>query len=569
MAAGRPERFSSGERAILEAIATGTALGDVLEHVVRLVERQASGMMCSILLLDEEQRCVHHGAAPSLPPAFVQAIDGAPIGPAEGSCGTAAWRGETVVVEDIATDPLWASYRDLALPMGLRACWSTPIFSADRRVLGTFAMYYGVPRGPSVAEREWVEAAAHLAAVAIGHHRAEEQRARLETQLHQAQRIQSLGTLAGGIAHDFANVVAAMLGNAELASVSLPGDHRVQRNLANITHAGERAADLIRRILMFSRKQAPQRRLIRLQHVVDDALRLLRTTLPSVVEIETSFDAAAPGILADATQMYQIVMNLGTNAAHAMGPRGGRLMLRVETVTLHRSAPGVPPDLTDGEYVLLSARDTGCGMDGATVERIFEPFFTTKPVGEGTGLGLSVVHGIVKSHDGAITVDSAPGAGTTFRLYFPVASADVVATAERAEPTDVRGHGERVLCVDDEEALVDMTTRMLERLGYRVAGFTDPREALAAFRASADDFDAVITDLSMPGLSGLELAREIRRLRSDVPLVFASGYVRSDDVPELLQLAPSELLVKPNTVAELGPALYRLLAARVNAVRRS
>jgi signal transduction histidine kinase/CheY-like chemotaxis protein len=559
MAGGLPERFSSGERAILEAIATGAALGDVLDRVVRLVEAQATGMMCSILLLDEQKGCVHHGAAPSLPSAFVQAIDGAPIGPAAGSCGTAAWRGETVVVEDIATDPLWASYREVALPHDLRACWSTPIFSADRRVLGTFAMYYRERRAPSAAEREWVDAAAHLAAVAIGHQQAERERTRLETQLHQAQRIQSLGTLAGGIAHDFANVVAAMLGNAELASVALPGNHRAQRNLANITQAGQRAADLIRRILTFSRRQEPQRRLVRLQHLVEDALRLLRATLPPVVEIDTSFDPTAPGILADATQIYQVVMNLGTNAAHAMGPRGGRLSLRVEM--------DVPPDLDDGAYVLLSVSDTGCGMDASTIERIFEPFFTTKPIGEGTGLGLSVVHGIVKSHDGAIAVDSAPGAGTTFRLYFPVADADVVAAAARAEPADVRGHGERVLYVDDEEALVDTTTRILERLGYRVTAFSDPRRALDAFNAGPNDFDAVVTDLAMPGLSGLELAREIRRVRSDIPLLFTSGFVRAEDVPELLELAPSQLLVKPNTVVELGPALSALLAARPRPAR--
>jgi PAS domain S-box-containing protein len=1015
--------FLAGQRDVLEAIATGEPLTAVLERIVRLVEGQAAGMTCSILLLDPEHGCVRHGAAPSLPAEYSRAIDGVPIGPVAGSCGTAAHRGETVVVEDIATDPLWAPYRDLALPHGLRACWSTPIFSADRRVLGTFAMYYRDPRGPTPAERHWVSAATHLASVALGRDRteqelresetryrhiaeaataaetrarqlarlyavsssvneavsrireparlyehacriaveqgllrlawvgiydpasdrlvpvaragadegyvdqvivgvhdprtgggpaaramrtgvpavvndipsdpgfhmqaqaaarglkacaafplsirgrptgvlviyaeqpgyfsdeevrvlaaladhiafgvesadteaerqrlvhdlgervkeltvlhgaarclqadrpldrallgelvsllpsgwqypgdcvariewdgvaaqtprwrptpwtqsatftgggqagridvaylvakppaaegpflaeerallqsladmlcahaerqqaraeltrslrelgdanqrlsfhvsrmplayivwshelrvaewnpaaarifgwsapeaigrhafelmvppeaqplierrladllageasarhfvgegvrkdgrrvvcewfnaplrdaggrvagylsmvhdvterqqAEEERARLEADLRQAQRIQSLGTLAGGIAHDFNNVLTAIVGNVEVAAAALPADHRAQRSLAHIAAASARAADLVKRILTFSRRQDTQRRPVRLQAIVEEALTLLRASLPAVIDLRTRFVPDAPEVLADPTQVHQVVMNLGTNAAHAMGRAAGCLEVALDTVLVEAATPGRPPDLADGRYVVLSVSDTGCGMDAATQERIFEPFFTTKPAGEGTGLGLSVVHGIMKSHEGAIAVDSRPGAGTTFRLYFPAAAAGAPPTAVAPPPAEVRGHGEHVVYVDDEEAVVYMAGRILERLGYRVSGFTDARQALDAFRMLPDAVDAVVTDLAMPGLSGLELAHEIRRLRPDVPVVLTSGYVRAEDVPMLRELPLTDFVLKPDTVTALGPTLHRLLTAR-------
>ena len=1124
MADAASATFLAGQRDVLEGIAGGAPLATVLTSIVRLIEEQASGMLCSILLLDREGACVRHGAAPSLPAVYIQAIDGLASGPATGSCGTAAYRGEVVIVEDIATDPLWAPYRDLALPLGLRACWSSPIFSADRRVLGTFAMYYGVPRGPTAEEHDWVAVATHLAAVAIGRdevvqalrrseeryrgiadtasegiwlmdrarrtlftnrrlaeilgcdaadldgrslvdfvteadrstvirdldagkagaprdvrvrrpdgterwtivstspvaddagdvvgtlamvtditerkaaetrvrqlarlyavatgvneaisrvrepvrlyehacrivveqglmrlawvgvydaaadrlvpvaragadagyvdlitvgvrdertglgpagravregkpivvndiagdpgfywkaealarglsscaafpiaiegrptgvlmiyadepgffsdeemrvltalaedisfgvesaateaerrrlvhdlgervkeltvlhgaarlleadrpvdhallselvsllppgwqypdvcvarlewggltattanwcptpwtqsatfeggglsgridvaylverpraaegpflaeerallesladmlgahaerqqaraalheslaelsganqrlnfhvshmplayivwtrdlvvaewnaaaerifgwsaaeaigrhafdlivppearsaiervaadvltgagrghfvgqgvrkdgrpvvcewfnaplrdasrqiigylsmahdvterHHAEQERARLESELRQAQRIQSLGTLAGGIAHDFNNALTAILGNAEVAARLLPPDHRAQRSLGHIQQSGERAHDLVRRILTFSRREQPQRTLVKLPVVVGEALKLLRSTLPAMVEIRTRFAPDVPDVLADPTQIYQVVMNLGTNAAHAMGSRGGTLDVQLAAVNVATDARGLPPGLHARMHALLAVTDTGSGMDAATLERIFEPFFTTKPVGEGTGLGLSVVHGIVKSHEGAIAVDSRPGAGTTFRLYFPAADAGAVAAALPTKPAEIHGRGEHVLYADDEEALVYMTTRNLERQGYRVTGFTDSRRALEAFGARPDEYDAVVTDLSMPGLSGVELARQIRALRPDVPIVFTSGYVRSDDIAALRTLAPSELLMKPGTVAQLGPTLHRLLGER-------
>ena len=979
---GQTGAFDASERDVLERIAGGAPLADILERIVRLVEGQAPGMCCSILLLDREQRSVRYGAAPSLPPEFSRAIDGQPIGPAAGSCGAAAYLGERVVVEDIAVHPFWTAYKHLALPHGLRACWSSPIFSPKREVLGTFAMYYREPRGPLPREVAWVEAATHLAAIAIGHdaaaqalrrseahyrriadtahegiwlldtagrtlfanrrlaeilrcrpadlagaaivdfldaasraeverklaaplggepeqhdvrlhrpdgtdvwaivssspvsdddgrlvgtlamvtditerkeaearvrriarlyavsssvneaivrvrdtqelyeracriaveqgllrlawvglydedctmlrpvarfgagdgyldritlsldddlmnrgpagramrtgacavendiasaasfywkdealarglrscaafpltiqdrpvgvlllyadrpgyfrdeelrvlgaladdiafavastaneverrrlvhdlaervkeltllHRtanllqtdppldqtfladlvalvplawqypevceariacgdveartpgwrqtpwtqsvsfkaggldglievaylvekpaaaegpflAEERallqsltdmlsahvdRQRAEAQLRQAQRIQALGTLAGGIAHDFNNVLAAVGGNAELAARGLPTDHPAHKHLRRIEQATERAADLVQRILAFSRQQEPRWASVRLQRVVEEVLTLLRATLSPAIQIRTAFDPEAPTVRADSSQIHQVLMNLGTNAAHAMGDRGGVLEVRLETVTLDAGAALVAPELREGRHVKLSVGDTGCGMDGATLERIFEPFFTTKAVNHGTGLGLSVVHGILKSHAAAITVESQPGRGTTFHLYFPAADATVAdATAPGAE--DVRGHGEHILCIDDEEAIVDVATLLLEGLGYRVTGSTDAGQALEDFRSRPYEFAAVVTDLAMPGLSGADLARQVREIRPGIPIVVTSGYVSPEDTEAVQRLGVGDVISKPDIVADLGPTLHRLLA---------
>jgi len=978
-----PGGFDASEREVLEWIAGGAPLGEVLAGIVRLVEQQAPGMWCSILLVDREQRCVRYGAAPSLPAEFSRAIDGAPIGPEAGSCGTAAYLGQRVIVEDIARHPYWAAYRHLALPHDLRACWSTPIFSTRREVLGTFAMYYRETRGPRPPEIAWVDAATHLAAIAIGHeaaaqalrrseahyrriadtahegiwlldgtgrtlfanrrlaeilrcrpeelagaaifdvldpaarpeverklaaplggepeqhdvrlrrrdgthvwaivssspvsdddgrpvgtlamvtditerkeaearvrrmarlyavsssvneaivrvrdtqelyeracqiavekgllrlawvglydesrrtlqpvarfgagdgyvdritlsmadeamnqgpagralrtgacaveddiaaassfywkdealarglrscaafpltiqdrpvgvlllyadrpgyfrdeelrvlgaladdiafavasaaneverrrlvhdlaervkeltllHRAAsllqsdrpldrtfladlvmpipggwqypevcrariacgdieactpgwrptpwmqsvsfkaaglegtievaylverpaasegpflaEERAllqsladmlsahvdrqRTQAQLRQAQRIQSLGTLAGGIAHDFNNVLAAVGGNVELAGRALAADHPAHKHLRRIEQATRRAADLVQRILAFSRQQEPRWATVSLQSIVEEVLTLLRATLPASVQIRTAFAADAPSVRADSGQVHQVLMNLGTNAAHAMGERGGVLEVRIALVRLGADAAAIAPELREGRYVRLTVRDTGSGMDRATLERIFEPFYTTKAPGHGTGLGLSVVHGILKSHEAAITVESQMGVGTTFDLYFPAVDPTVT---EPAPPSaeDVRGHGEHVLYVDDEEAIVYVATGLLERLGYRVTGSTDAVEALARFRSRPEEFAALVTDLALPGLPGSELAWRIRELRPDLPVVLTSGHVRPEDAAAVERLGVVEVISKANLVAQLGPALHRRLSA--------
>jgi CheY-like chemotaxis protein len=251
-------------------------------------------------------------------------------------------------------------------------------------------------------------------------------------------------------------------------------------------------------------------------------------------------------------------MNLVTNSAHAVGYRTGLIEFGLDALTVSADLARTSPDLREGRYARLSVSDNGCGMDKATLERIFDPFFTTKPAGQGTGLGLSTVHGIMRGHEGAITVYSQPGKGTTFRLYFPGA-ADAAAEVEAPRPEIASGHGQHVLYIDDEDALVRLATRTLRRLGYKITGYTDPAQALQAFRSRAHEFDVVVTDLSMPGMSGFDLARGLLEIRPDVPIVMTSGYLRPEDQETALRIGIRALILKPNTVEELGSVLDKLL----------
>ncbi len=555
MAAIQPDAFSASQLSVLERIAKGAPLPVLLEAVVRLIEAQADGMLCSILLLDRENACVRAGAAPSLPPQCVLAFDGAKIGPQAGSCGAAAFLGERVVVEDIATHPNWTDYKHVALPHGLRACWSSPIFSPEREVLGTFAMYYLDRRGPTEQEIAWVDVAAHLASIAIDRDRVEAQQRKLEAQVQQAERMQALGTFAGGIAHDFNNILTAIRGHAEIAAhPGIPAE-TVNASLKEITIASRRAADLVRQIATFGRNAEPKRELLALELVTEEAVKLLRATLPSTLQIQTRFAERTPQVSADPTQVHQLIMNLGTNAMHAMKEHGGTITIALEAVTLPAD---LPTGLAKGRYVRLTVSDQGCGMDAVTAERAFEPFFSTKGIGQGTGLGLAVVHGIMKSHQGVVTVDSEPGRGTTFRLYFQ--AVEHAGSSETAE-VDVHasGQGEHVLYVDDDDALVFLCTRMLRRLGYRATGFAAPFEALAHFRDHASDFDAVVCDINMPGLRGVELIRQIRALRPEVRVVLVSGFVSPADVLDARALGIEHVVPKPQTIEDLAHVLHTLI----------
>jgi PAS domain S-box-containing protein len=383
-------------------------------------------------------------------------------------------------------------------------------------------------------------------------------RKKMEEQLLQSQKMESLGTLAGGIAHDFNNILLAIGGNASLAIEEVPADHPAQQSLSEIAKAGARASSLVRQILAFSRRQTPDRKRIDVRAVVEEALALLRATLPTRIDIRAHFAVDLPAIMGDSTQLHQVIMNLCTNAARAMGEQPGLLEVNAKPFNVTQEFAMSVARLREGEYVRISVSDNGCGMDTATAERIFDPFFTTQPPGQGTGLGLSVVHGIMKDHDGSIAVYSELGKGTIFHLYFPAAAAPVSKPAAPVAPP--HGHGEHLLYVDDEEALVMLASRSLSRLGYRVTGRTNPAEAVQAFRENPAQFAAVITDLSMPGMSGAELARAILAIRPDVPVVMTSGYIRPEDELEARQIGVREVILKPDTIEELAKALHRVFA---------
>lgn len=391
----------------------------------------------------------------------------------------------------------------------------------------------------------------------------------LEQQLAQSQKMQALGTLAGGIAHDFNNLLSAITGNAELIRMDLGAAHPALPSVGEIERAGQRAKELVQRILTFSRSQEHQLLPMQLQPVLDEAVRLLRATLPAGVELRTQSAPALPLVRADASQMHQVILNLVTNAWHAMEGGGGCIDIHLEAADVSEVFCELHPELHPGPHVRLAVIDHGAGMDAATRARIFEPFFTTKPPGHGTGLGLPVVHGIVRGHHGAILVDSRPGQGSTFQVYLPTCAADVVAADVRpASVSAAPAHGERVLYVDDEEPLVYLATRMLKRLGYQVRGFKDAAEALAAFRADPDGFDVIITDYNMPGMSGMELAQQLLIIDPAARIALSSGYLQQSEINRARALGISEIVQKPNGFNELGTVVQRLLSIPRNPGRR-
>jgi PAS domain S-box-containing protein len=419
---------------------------------------------------------------------------------------------------------------------------------------------------PARGER-WIEAHATSKVSADGAlelyaflHDITEQKA-AESSRAQAQKLEAIGTLASGIAHDFNNILHAIDGNARLIGDEIDALSPAHGNLRDLTKATRRAADLVRRILAFS---LPRERDIAAREVgpvVDEALRLLRATLPAGLMIDYHCDEPLPPAAIDSTQMHQVIVNLVTNASHAIGSRKGRIGIRLSAVEVSASSPVVGANLTPGRYVTLAVEDNGSGMDEPTLARIFDPFFTTKSVGVGTGLGLSVVHGIMKVHHGAIVAESTLGLGATFRLYFPVATTAVASSAVRTR-TSGHGRGERVLYIDDEPTLVRLAERSLSRRGFTVVGFSDPTAAIVHFTAAPQSIDVVVTDLSMPGMSGLDLAREIAAIRPGIPIVLTSGFLKESDAEEARRVGIASVVLKPNTAEELGRVLSGLLEAR-------
>jgi PAS domain S-box-containing protein len=347
-----------------------------------------------------------------------------------------------------------------------------------------------------------------------------------EAQQRQAQKMEAIGALAGGIAHDFNNILQAISGFADLAMDDIPIEHPVRNALEQISGAASRATELVAQILTFSRQKEQERKPMRVQSVVKEAVALLRGSLPSTIEIIAEVQKDCPPVLADATQVHQVIMNLCTNAYHAMRDTGGVLKVQLRSMKFEEEDIAGHIDLHTGPYVELTVSDTGHGMDRMTMDRIFEPFFTTKRMGEGTGMGLATVHGIVTSHGGAIRVYSELGHGAVFRVYIP---AHLVETAEALSVTDnplPRGT-ERVLVVDDESSVAILLRRMLEGLGYAVQVFNDSQQALELFRESPGLFDIVVTDLTMPRLTGLRLAEAIHETRPEMPIVLCSGFADS------------------------------------------
>ena len=386
----------------------------------------------------------------------------------------------------------------------------------------------------------------------------EEEHKKLQTQLREIQKREAIGTLAGGIAHDFNNILSAILGYSELAVDSIPNDNPARSMLQEILKAGTRAKDLIKQILAFSRKGDQERKPVLIHFIIKEALNLLRATIPQTIEIRHEIDPNSGSVLADPTQLHQVLMNLCTNAYHAMKDNGGSLGIKLHPVFLKQGDSIQGIDVEPGSYAKLEISDSGHGMSKAVMERIFDPYFTTKKKGEGTGLGLAVVLGIIKSHSGYITVYSEPGMGTTFRVYLPTID-DNEEKIENLTNEPIPTGGEHILFVDDEEQLVFLGREMLKKLGYKVTISTSSTEALKVFTENPKSFDIIITDMTMPEMTGAQLAAKILEIRSKMPIILCTGFSEIINEEKAKAIGFKEYILKPVIMSEMAKTIRRAL----------
>jgi PAS domain S-box-containing protein len=697
-AADESASLLEGQNQILELIAQGTPLQTTLEALIRVIEAQSPDMLGSILLLDRDGVHLRHGAAPSLPESYTQKLDGEPIGPRAGSCGTAAYRHDPVIVEDIATDPLWTDYREIALKHDLRACWSIPIFDEQRNVLGTFALYFHKPGLPTARHYGQIAMATHTAAIAITRHnrieallssrvklqlretqlseaqriakfgsyqwipgsdevsrseelceifglrredfpptfegylerihpedrpntkriveqalreqkpfeteeriilpdgstrillsigrwvfdearqvvkligicqdisesrKTEHAKAKLEEQLWQVQKMDSIGKLASGIAHDFNNILSVIVGYGELARQTLPDDSPARRHLSEIHKTAQRAAVLTRRLLAFGRQQVLQPTVLNLNIVIDNVGKIINRLIGEHISLHVTTDMRLGRAKADLAQVEQVLMNLVVNARDAM-PKGGKIFIETANVELDENYSQWHPRVPPGSYIMLAVTDTGCGMTEETMSHIYEPFFTTKAVGEGTGLGLSVVYGVVKQSEAHIIVNSRVGKGTTFKIYFPRIDQPVELEPPSTTLAVLPRGSETVLVVEDDEALRDLITILLTNDGYKVLNAKDATIALEIAAEFHSHIDLVLTDLVMPDISGGELTARIKASHAEMHVLYMSGYP-NDFLSHYGEMNPEiELLQKPFTSHDLLAHVRAALQKKVS-----
>jgi signal transduction histidine kinase/CheY-like chemotaxis protein len=373
------------------------------------------------------------------------------------------------------------------------------------------------------------------------------------------QKMRAVGTMAGGIAHDFNNIIEAILGNVELARLEVLENSEAAVSLVEIDKAGRRARDLVRQLLVFSSDELTQRTPLQLNDVMPAIMQRITLSLPPHVTLQLHMNAETPTVMADAAQIEQALIQLCNNAIHAIGSQAGNICIELGTDMGWAQAVTAPRGATPGQHVKLRVSDTGCGMSEETLARAFDPFFTTKPVGQGRGLGLSVVHGIMRSHQAWIQAESIPGVGSSFTLHFPPLEGVPVASGAVPARPPVQATGQRVMYVDDDEALAFLVKRVLTRNGFTVATFTDPRQAIAVLRANPAAFDLLVTDYNMPEYNGLELVRDAQNIRPDLPLALASGYMTPEIEHAALLAGASALIHKANDVNELCCTVQQLL----------
>jgi signal transduction histidine kinase/ActR/RegA family two-component response regulator/ABC-type amino acid transport substrate-binding protein len=385
----------------------------------------------------------------------------------------------------------------------------------------------------------------------------EENLRRIEDRLRQSEKMEAVGQLAGGIAHDFNNVLGGIIGFTDLSLSMVDKNSTLEKNLTKVVKAADRAKHLVKQILAFSRQSTSQKSITSIRPIIAEVLELLKSSIPSSVIIESDLRADAKPVLADPTQIHQVLLNLGTNSVQAMD-RKGTLTVKLYPVVVDHVEHGQSKDIVEGEYSVIEVADTGCGMDAATLSKAFEPFFTTKPIGEGTGMGLSVVLGIVQTHGGEIKITSSVGAGTVIRIYLPAIDVSITGTTSDEKYIQLAGT-ERILFIDDEQMLVDMAENILTPLGYTVYGMSNSVDALAFIQKKGADIDIIVTDQTMPGLTGMELAKEALTMRTDLPIIVCTGYSNDITVEQTARNGIARLIMKPYGSNEICRAIREVL----------
>ena len=471
-----------------------------------------------------------------------------------------SWKtAQALWIPDVTQD-VRATRAELLDKAGLRSVLIVPVTDGSR-VVGVLLFLGTDTRAPDQAFLQAVPVIGSQIGQFIQRRHTELQRRALQAQLYQSQKLQAIGTLAGGIAHEFNNMIAAIIGNTAMARQDIGAGHPAMESLEQISTAAQRARDLTRRILLFGRAQPDARSVIPLGPVITEAMRLLRATLPARITLNLAQGLSVPPVRADATQLHQMLINLCTNAAQAIGKKPGSIDISLIRLSVNEQAVPETLNVPNGDYVRLSVADSGPGIEPALRDRIFEPFFTTKPAGEGTGLGLSVVHSIVQAHEGAIDLEHTPGRGATFHVYLPAATlAEQSPTVEQGL-TASDNCDAHILYVDDDPSMVSLMERMLKRYGCRVSGYTSASKALDALRAAPQAFDLMMSDYNMAEMSGLDVAREALRLRPELAFVIISGLVDEHLERTGKALGVLEILHKPD-LEEVCAAINRLAARK-------
>jgi len=658
---------------ILEMMAKGEPAGSIYDAIALLYEARHPGLRCSMLELKGDK--LIHGGAPSLPKAYCEAVNGLKNGPNVGSCGTSTYTGKRVLVENIETDPKWAEIKHVALPHGMRCCWSEPIKDPKGKVLGAFGMYYDYPALPNEYELTDLESAARLAGVVMERERRESslrilsqaieqagesviitdavgtieyvnpaftkmtgytadevlgenprilksgnqtdeyykelwatitsgeiwnstiidrrkdgseypaimsiapifnadiithyvgiqqdmtEQELVEEKFRQTQKMEALGTLVGGIAHDFNNILAGISGNVYLAKSKNREPAYISQKMSNIENLSNRAADLIRQLLTFARKDRIILEEAELHDLMKDSYKFLRASIPENIDMHLDFDQSSLSINVDSTQFQQVLMNLISNSRDALeGVENPYMTITLkafyadgELVKKHRY-------FKTGHYACISVKDNGCGIPEHQIEHLFEPFFTTKETGKGTGLGLSMVFGAIKRLHGHIEVQSIEGKGSTFFIYIPLlktkeAEAPHPLEQNKGETAISTTAGETILLVDDEESVLEMGKDVLESLGYRVLSASNGLEAVDVFTAHQDEIALIITDMVMPKLGGVKAIERIQKIRPSIKVIYSSGYDKNTSIPNISLSNEIIMLAKPYSVEKLSQAI--------------